>query len=284
MLGIDPAVQRDRMDEATGVIQRLLRGEVVTEKTDWYELREARLQLLPLQEELPLVAASSLSPAGMKVAGKYGIGVISVASYTEEGLAALPTQWGFGETYAREHGQALHRDNWRVLMQWHIAPTREQAIADVAEGVKRWHNEYNVDIIGRPNANPVEDGLGFARNMMKSGGTVFGTPDDLVDAIHRLQERSGGFGTLLGFAHDWADREAQLRSYELVARYVIPRVQGLLQPVEASADFLRAKKGELMEKSSQAVLSAIRSHNAKYPRQQRDEAVAAGHDHFAPRE
>ena len=132
MLGIDPATQRDRMDEATGVIQRLLRGETVTHKSDWFELNEARLQILPLQDELPMVSASSVSPAGMKVAGKYGIGVISVASNSVEGLAALPTQWGFGETYAQENGQVIDRRNWRVMTQWHIAPTREQAIAEVA--------------------------------------------------------------------------------------------------------------------------------------------------------
>lgn len=282
MLGIDPAVQRDRMDEATGVIQRLLRGERVTCKSDWFELRDAKLQILPLQEELEMVSASSLSPAGMKVAGKYGIGVISVASYTEEGLAALPTQWGFGETYAREHGNVLDRSKWRILMQFHCAPTREQAIAEVAEGVKRWHNEYNVDILGRPKAQHVEDAEAFARSMMNSGGTCFGTPDDLVEAIKKLVEKSGGFGTLLGFAHDWADREAVWRNYELFARYVIPRVQGLLAPVQESADWVAARKHELMEGAGQAILAAIRTHNAAHPRQQRDEKAAETQTHFAP--
>jgi limonene 1,2-monooxygenase len=282
MLGIDPAVQRDRMDEATGIIQRLLRGERVTHKSDWFELREAKLQVLPLQEELEMAAASSLSPAGMKVAGKYNIGVISVASYTEEGLAALPTQWGFGETYARENGNVLDRSKWRILMQFHCAPTREQAIAEVAEGVKRWHNEYNVDILGRPKAQHIEDAEAFARGMMNSGGTCFGTPDDLVEAIKRLTEKSGGFGTLLGFAHDWADREAVWRNYELFARYVIPRVQGLLAPVQESADWVSDKKHGLMDAAGAAILTAIRTHNAAHPRQQRDESVAQQHTHFAP--
>jgi len=284
MLGIDPATQRDRMDEATGVIQRLLRGEEVTYRSDWFELREARLQVLPLQEELPIVSASSLSPAGMKVAGKYGVGVISVASYTEEGLAALPTQWGFGETYARENGNVLDRSQWRILMQWHLAPTREQAFAEVAEGAKRWHNEYNVDILGRPKTNHVDDADAFVRNMTKGGGTCFGTPGDMVEAITRLQALSGGFGTLLGFAHDWADREATLRSHELFARYVIPRVQGLLKPVDASAAYVSSRKEGLMQEAGQAILTAIRTHNATHPRQQRDEAVAGANDHFSPRQ
>ena len=82
----------------------------------------------------------------------------------------------------------------------------------------------------------------------------------------RLQERSGGFGTLIGFAHDWAPREAQLRSFEMMARFVIPRVQGMIAPVQRSADFVAEHKHELMDAAGQAVLSAIRTHNASHPR------------------
>ena len=41
MLGIDPMTQRDRMAEGIDVILRLFRGEIVTEKTDWYTLVKA---------------------------------------------------------------------------------------------------------------------------------------------------------------------------------------------------------------------------------------------------
>src|SRR5271156_5421476 len=47
MLGIDVAQQRDRMMQALDVILRLMKGETVTEKTEWYDLRGARCQLLP---------------------------------------------------------------------------------------------------------------------------------------------------------------------------------------------------------------------------------------------
>jgi hypothetical protein len=35
-LGIDPMVQRDRQDEAIGIIRRLFNGERVTAKSDWF--------------------------------------------------------------------------------------------------------------------------------------------------------------------------------------------------------------------------------------------------------
>lgn len=277
-LGIDPMTQRDRMDEATGVILRLLREDKpFSYKSDWFELNDAQLQIKPVQEEIPVCSATTVSPAGMKVAGKYGVGVISIASVTEEGLAALPTQWAFGETYAKEYGNEISRKNWRVLTQFHLAPTREQAIAEVAEGLKRWQNEYNVDILGRKGSAHVADGEEMARRMDEQGAAIFGPPEHAVEKLKKLQEISGGFGTVLSFAHDWAQtREQQYRSYDMFARYVIPQVNGLLEPVERSAQYLRDHRDNLMEGAGQAILHAIRTHNETHPRQQRDEVTDGG--------
>ena len=267
MHGIPPALLRERMDEGLGVILRLLREDApVTHKSDWFQLNEAVLQVRPIQAELPVAVASSISPAGMSCAGKYGVGVLSVASYSEEGLQALPTQWGFAETYARENQRSVDRANWRVVMPWHLAESKERALRDVAEGVTHWHNRYNVEILGRPGAERVDEPLGFARAMDRRGGAIFGTPDDAVAAIAHLQKVSGGFGTLLSFAHDWTDLEASRRSYDLFARYVIPKVNGLLAGLESSAATVSANKVELMDGGSKAVLAAIRKHNATHPR------------------
>lgn len=264
-LGIDPMTQRARQDEALGVIRRLLAGEDrFSHDSDWFTLRDAALQILPVQEEMPMVTASSISPSGMKLAGKYGIGVLSIASTSAEGLQALPTQWAFAEQAAAEHGQQVDRRNWRVLMSWHLAETREQARAEVVHGLQRWNNEYNVRILGRPDATHVDDpwqlldmvtGAGAAG----AGAAVVGTPDELVAAIRRMQEVTGGFGVVLGFAHDWANREATLRSWDLFARYVIPEVNGLTRGLQASADHLIAHQRELMSGAGAAILAQITS-------------------------
>ena len=193
-----------------------------------------------MQENLEVVAAVSISPSGMKLAGKYGLGVISVASYSEEGLAALPTQWGWAETYAQEFGNDVSRDNWRVMMPFHLAEDRQTAFEEIYDGLAHWHNGYNVDTLARPGSERVDDPKGFAHKMVDRGGAIIGTPDDAVAAIARLSELAGGFGTLVGFVHDWANHQAMTRSYDLFARYVIPRVQGLLRPVETSARHVAA--------------------------------------------
>ena len=153
-LGVDPMVLRDRQDEAIGIIRRLFKGERVTAKSEWFTLQDAALQLLPLQEEMPFAVASQISPSGMTLAGKHGIGIISIGSLSEEGLNALPTQWGFAEAAAAKHRKTVDRKNWRVLMSWHIAETREKARAEARDGLMRHHNEYIAGTLQRPGARP----------------------------------------------------------------------------------------------------------------------------------
>src|SRR5204863_4917266 len=65
MLGIDPETQRDRMADAIDIIARLLDGEIITQKSEWYEMREARLHLRPYSKPRPhLAIASAVTPYG----------------------------------------------------------------------------------------------------------------------------------------------------------------------------------------------------------------------------
>jgi limonene 1,2-monooxygenase len=258
MLGIDPMVQRDRQDEAIGVIQRLLRGEArFSHESDWFTLRDAALQLLPLQDEVPMAVASMVSPSGMTLAGKYGCGVLSIGSMSTAGLLALPTQWSFAEESAGRHGRTVDRSKWRVVMSWHLAETREQAREQAKHGLYRWHNEYTVGTLMRPGAQRFASPDEAAEQMSDAAGaSVIGTPDDLVAAIRRMVEVTGGFGTVIGFAHDWANREDTFRSWDLVARYVVPEVNGMLNAYRASQQHVIEHR-DVFERAGQAVMSKI---------------------------
>ena len=257
-LGIDPMVQRDRQDEAIGVIKRLLHGERFTHESDWFTLNDGGLQLLPLQEEMPFAVASQISPSGMTLAGKYGAGVISIGSLSTAGLMSLPTQWSFAEEAAAKHGQVVDRKNWRVLSTWHIAETREEARRQAGQGLLHWHNEYTVGTLRRPGILPFSDPDEAVDKtaFVEGSAAVIGTPDDLVASIRKLLQTSGGFGAIIGFAHDWANREDTLRSWDLVARYVIPEVNGMLDKYRASNQYVR-DHAEFLERAGQAVMSKI---------------------------
>jgi limonene 1,2-monooxygenase len=259
VLGIDPMVQRDRQDEAIGVIRRLLRGEErFSHETDWFTLRDARLQLLPLQEDLPFAVASMVSPSGMTLAGKHGTGVLSIGSMSTAGLQALPTQWSFAEDSAAKHGNAVDRKDWRVVLSWHLAESKKQAQEEAKDGLLRWHNEYTVGTLMRPGAVAYDDADQALEEMAGSDSAmaIIGTPDELVDTIKRLQTLTGGFGTVIGFVNDWASREAMFRSWELVARYVIPEVNGMLDGYRESQQHVIEHR-DVFERAGQAVISKI---------------------------
>src|SRR5713101_6985297 len=86
MMGIDPLRQRDMMEEALDVLIPLLRGEAVTKITDWFSVKEARLQLMPYtRPHVEMAVAAQISPAGPCAAGKHGIGMLSIGSTTSRG-------------------------------------------------------------------------------------------------------------------------------------------------------------------------------------------------------
>jgi len=226
-------------------------------------MQAAALQLLPLQEEMPFAVPSQMSPSGMTLAGQPGRGVISIGSLSNEGLNALPTQWGFAESAAKKHGQTVNRKEWRVLLSWHIAETREKARAEARHGLLRHHNEYIVGTLQRPGAKPFTDPDEAVEKTAYGdlAAATIGTPDDLVDRLKSVIEVSGGFGTIVGFVHDWANPENTFRSWDMVARYVVPEINGYLAKLRESRDFVATNRG-VFDRAKEAIMAKITENEA----------------------
>ncbi len=267
MMGIQPVDQRRRMDESLGAIIELLKGEQpLTMKTDWFELREARLQLLPYSRpRFPIAVASTVSPAGMTAAGKYGVGVLSIGIGGAGGGEMIRRQWAIGEEAAAKAGTELRRDDWRLVTTFHIAETREQAFREVEAGERRETVTYFRNTLAHP------PGLDSLDELVKFGVAIVGTPDDAIDAIKTLQEQSGGFGGLLSRANDWADREATLRSFELFARYVMPHFQDVLPPLARSNERVsQQNRQSAVSPNQEAVVKAFADAGKELPQAMRE--------------
>ena len=279
MLGIDPMTTRDRQDEGLGVIRRLFKGERFSYECEWFTLKNAKLQLMPLQKDIEFAVASMFSPSGMTLAGKYEAGVLSLGSMSLAGMRSLPNQWSFAEESAAKHGTIVDRKNWRILISWHIAETREKARKEARDGLLRTNNEYTVGTLqggdGVIYKTPDEavDGYAFSDVSL----AVIGTPDDLVDRIRHLQELTGGFGTVVGFVHDWANRENTSRSWDMVARYVIPEVNGMLEGYRESQKYVNENRS-VWDRAAEAVKSKITENPNAFAAAKEDEE--AGRDFF----
>jgi limonene 1,2-monooxygenase len=258
MMGIPVAKQRDRMDEALDVIVSLLRGETVTAKSDWFECNEARLQMTPYtRPSVQIAVASQVSPTGARAAGKHGAGLLSIGATQAGGFNALASNWAIAEEQAAAHGQTMDRSAWRLVGPVHVAETREQARADVRFGLEKWLYYFR-EVAALPLAP--DEGGDPVDQLIASGMAVVGTPDDAAAQIERLQAQSGGFGAFLMMDHNWANWSAKQHSYELIARYVAPRFQGLNTNRDASLEWASTNRPRFIGEAMMAVGARVASH------------------------
>ncbi|MEE8304768.1 MAG: LLM class flavin-dependent oxidoreductase [Candidatus Tectomicrobia bacterium] len=264
MLGINPERQREMMDESLGVIVRLFEStDPLTVKSDWFELNEAVLQLRPYQQpSIPIAVASVQSPAGVQVAAKYGAGVLSLSIPRDTvRQTSLQELWAIGEETAEKHGKTLRREDWSLVVPVHLAESRKEAIENVRLASGRETKEYFGATLGHPVPDmPADQIVDF---MVERNQWIIGTPDDCIAAIERLQEISGGFGGFMIRVDDWATREKILHSYELLARYVMPRFQGTLAGIQASSQWASERKDALQKNRLAGLKRASDAYYAK---------------------
>ncbi|HEX9417521.1 MAG TPA: LLM class flavin-dependent oxidoreductase [Methylomirabilota bacterium] len=266
MMGIEPITQRPRMEEALDAIMALLRcDEPVSMKTDWFELREARLHLAPYTDpHFPIAVASVMTPSGMVSAGKYGLGILSLGAGLPGGPEAIAAHWKIAEETAAAHGKTMDRRQWRLVVNVHVAEDDELALQQVHARERHETVTYFEETLGRPpgrSDDPLRDGV-------KAGTTLVGTPETVIKGIERLVGfSSGGFGGLLFRANEWADREQTLRSYELFARYVMPRFQGSIDSVAASNEWARSNRKTIFSPNVEAIKKAFTDAGRPVPKE-----------------
>jgi limonene 1,2-monooxygenase len=263
-LGIKPADQRRMMNQSLDVIVKLLHGETVTEKTDWYNLDDARLQLpCYTQPVMEMAVATMRSPSGALAAGRHGIGMLSIGGTSHESIAHHVENWNFYCEQARLNHHQPNRNKWRLVTFFHIAETREKARENVRHGLDDFCN-YIRDVGTVPivpgNFPEFTDRFKY---LTESGLACIGTPDDAIAHIEQLLQGSGGFGVIVEMAQNWADRAETHRHYELMARYVHPHFQGSQEWQAESYAYAREHHEQFVSQSTAAVQAEIDRHASK---------------------
>jgi limonene 1,2-monooxygenase len=264
MMGIDPARQREMMEEALEAILALLTNDdPVNQTTDWFTLHDARLQLRPYTHpRFEVAVAAQVSPAGPRAAGRFGVSLLSLGATTTGGFDVLGSHWQVAEARAAQFGTSVDRRHWRLVGPMHIAETEAQARQDVEHGLPDWIR-YFLEVAALPVAPAIDDHETLVDAMNASGLAVVGTPDMAIAQIQRLIDQSGGFGTYLFMGHDWANRHATLASYELFAREVMPAFQGSATRAVHSYDWAATNRPEFIGAAINAVGKAISDHHTE---------------------
>src|SRR3954452_7000747 len=265
-IGIDPSEQRRMMEESFDVVVRLMHGETVTKKTDWFNITDAQLQLRPYtQPTMELAVAAARSPSGSVLAGKYGVGMLSIGGTAPAQMERHTANWGLYEETARANGHTPDRRDWRVVGFFHIAETREQAIRNVRFGVQAFA-DYFRDVATFPIIPPdVENPVEW---LIETGTACIGTPDDAGAYVERLGQGTGALGVLCELAQKWADWDATKRHYELMARFVHPHFQRSRDLLRGSYDYAVGHRADFVGGASAAIQKESDRHARAQPAKQ----------------
>lgn len=262
MIGLEPSQMRPLLEEYMEILMQLLTSdEPVNYTSDRLTLQNARLHLRPYSDPLFDVAVAAVaSPSGAKLAGRYGAGVLSLGATVAIGMDVLAHHWTIQEEVAERHGQVADRENWRLVGLMHLAETEEEARRDVEYGMEQWFR-YFQNVAAFPQMAVDGGDLNEMINFVNGGLGVVGTPDMAIAQIEELLEQSnGGFGAYLTLAHNWANPESTKKSFELMARHVMPRFQGQVDSLIGAADRARSSRPDLADKQ----LIAIDEATARY--------------------
>ena len=230
MIGRDIDDRHRHSEEALEAIMALLRAEApVTMKTDWFELKDARIHIASYTKpHLTVAVAGSSSQDGSPASARYGIGLMTAGR-----AGTLKQTWDLMEDTAAKYGTTPDRGDWRVMKFCHLAETRQQALDDCRELFPKF---TGAGLLGA-----VPDGENDARLpelSVERGGAIIGTPDDAIEGIEAMLEESGGFGGFLCAMYGVVKRDPMLRSYELFSRYVAPHFQGHYEVMKANREWV----------------------------------------------
>jgi limonene 1,2-monooxygenase len=263
MIGVDPSEQREALEHDTDVVMHLLlNDEPISVETRRYKLVNARCQLRPYSDPCFEVAIAAIaSPAGPRIAGKHGLGLLSVGATMQGGFDVLAMHWDVMEQRAREFGAVADRRKWRLVGPMHLAETKEQALKDVEYGIDAWF-DYLQHTAAAPQFHPLGDTLQERIDWVNQSGVgVIGTPDEAIQQIQRLWDQSnGGFGAYLMMAHDWTTWEATKKHYELFAKHVMPHFQDSANRLQASERWAQSQWQTLNDRQWSAIQSWTERH------------------------
>jgi limonene 1,2-monooxygenase len=256
MMGLDFGESRVKMAESLDAIIRLLvEDDPVTVETEWFKIREGRLNLRPYTyPHFEIAVASAVSPSGPSLAGQSGVSLLSMAGATEAGFESLRSMWSIVTEQADRCGKMVDRKNWRVVGFYHLAETEEQARKDVRFGLQALMRFFasGIPFFPVPKDADWTKPDDIIDTLNETGFAVIGTPDRMVDAVTRYRDQTGGFGCFLAQNHELANREASRYSYELFMRHVAPEFQGSNDRAMANIEWIEKQDGRFIQTAAQA--------------------------------
>jgi len=242
LFNIDSDAARRMMAESADIIVRLLEADdPISHEGEFWQFNDLRLQLKSYQQpRLPLALPTTGGAESLDMAARHDMELWTPCGLNRPGDGVFTEFWQNFEGACERHGKTADRDNWHLVSNFYLADTREEAWADVSEGIMR-ETGYFTSIGFAPlyeayKGQPISEYT--PQSVVERRDWVVGTPDDAIAWIEKKIADNGMFGGVMLTTHEWAGSEKLKRSLELFARYVIPHFNAGRYNYRAEADLL----------------------------------------------
>lgn len=242
LFNVDTVRGRRMMAESAEVIVRLLEAnEPISHAGEFWQFDGMRLQLKSYQQpRLPLALPTTGGAESLDLAARFDMELWTPCGLNRPGGGVFTGLWQNFEEACARHGKTANRDDWHLVSAFYLAETREEAWADVSEGILR-ETGYFASIGFRPlyethPGQPVEEYT--PQSIVERRDWCVGTPDDAIAWIEKKLADNGRFGGVMLTTHEWAHSDKLRRSLDLFARYVIPHFNAGRYNYRAEADRL----------------------------------------------
>jgi alkanesulfonate monooxygenase SsuD/methylene tetrahydromethanopterin reductase-like flavin-dependent oxidoreductase (luciferase family) len=194
--------------------------------------------LKPFQLPRPEVILTGMQPKSptFAEAGRRGYSPMS----QQLGAPTLRAHWEHYSEVAGEHGHSVDRANWRVLRDWFVAETDEEARKLAVDGPlgETWETKVLPafkNARARGDAKPyalgnliLEPGMDISEltvDWLADNFWLVGSPETVAEKAAKLDKEVGGIGCILSLIFDYSDDpEPYRRSIELMGTEVLPRL------------------------------------------------------------
>lgn len=242
LFNIDSDAARRMMGESADIIVGLLEADdPISHDGEFWQFNDLRLQLKSYQQpRLPLALPTTGGAEGLDMAARHDMELWTPCGLNRPGDGVFTEFWKNFEGACDRHGKTADRDKWHLVSNFYLADTREEAWADVSEGIMR-ETGYFTSIGFTPlyesyKGQPVSEFT--PQSVVERRDWVVGTPDDAIAWIEKKIADNGMFGGVMLTTHEWAGSEKLRRSLELFARYVIPHFNAGRYNYKAEAQLL----------------------------------------------
>lgn len=231
--GMEPSESRDRFAEGLEMLIRCFTEENMSYQGCFWSAKDVTLYPKPVQQPHPPLYMAAVTPPSYALAAEHGLSILRAPRFTR--IDMVQEQWGEYCRLMREGGRDPLAQDQPMLMQTYVAETAKEAM-EVAEPHALWYHELFQKVLPGAPGKDVRPGYelydkvrqkhaAIRKDDLINWGSAFGTPEEVAERIVSYADAAGVNHWMAEMKFGGMSHEQAMRSMELFAKEVIPRVR-----------------------------------------------------------